>query len=210
MAKSSFNQYNVLIIAITNPGLTSERHWFAYNGVSNIVTSPTSIEEYTFNSSTANGGEPWTATGNTLTLAGLGLTSITQIQGIGNSLYIWDSLGGKILEVNATTRTVIKSIDLPGVAITNPEYLQLVVIPATETLSGSVEFWLQNLGTPSNPDLTITQLTDQLTAPYTGSLTTRTPITLNTSPASSTYDSLAVKYSESASGELIYLWQRIA
>ena len=185
-----------LMMAITNAGETTERHWFMQGG-RDQGTGSLVIREYTFDDTTANGGEPWTATGNTIDLETHGVTAngytITSFQGLGNILYFKN--GTTLWEFNATTRALIRTL----VGLPNDE---LVIVPANEVPGSSREYWFWPQSTGTN----IYSETDILTAPYIGTYGgTRNPIVITNSAGTAASDG------RDASSETdIYLWMRIA
>ena len=181
-----------LYMAITNAGTSNERHWF-------LKENTTSIVEHTFNSSTANGGEPWTATGNSIDLSGESANSsaatVFSMQGLGNTLYVKSS--STVMEFNATTRAKVKQFE--GL----PSNDNLMVIPASEAQSGAQESWF-NPASSSSCD--IYAVRDNLTAPYIGTYAgTRTPIVLTDNAGTAASDGR-----DTTSETDVYLWMRIA
>lgn len=181
-----------MYMAITNAGTSNERHWF-------LKENTTSIVEHTFNSSTAYGGEPWTATGNSIDLSGESANSsaetVFSMQGLGNTLYVKSS--STVYEFNATTRAKIKQFE--GL----PSNDNLMVIPASEAQSGAQESWF-NPASSSSCD--IYALRDNLTAPYIGTYAgTRTPIVLTDNAGTAASDGR-----DTSSETDVYLWMRIA
>lgn len=188
-----------LFMAVTNSGLSTERHWFilASNDAADLV-----LTEFTFNSTTANGGEPWTATGNTIDLP----TSVDgqtfnnfdayfSLSGEGNSLHI--KYSNVYLEYNATTRTELqRMVDLP----TNDS---LLVLPASQAVSSVKEYLLFG---GSGGVANIYDSIKSLTAPYVGSYGgTRTPLTITDNSGTVASDGRHPTLETD-----IYLWVRIA
>ena len=188
-----------LFMAVTNPGLSTERHWFilASNNAADLV-----LTEFTFNSATANGGEPWTATGNTINLP----TSVDgqtfgnyepnfSLSGEGNSLHI--KYENVYLEYNATTRAEIQRI-------TNMAFSSdLAVLPASQVVSTTREYLLF-VGQGGLCDIWAEQV--ELTAPYIGTYGgTRTPLVITNSSGTAASDGRHPTLETD-----IYLWVRIA
>ena len=188
----------------TNIGETGERYWFASVG-------GTTITEYTFDNTTANGGSPWTATGNTITSA-LAIDNMTSSGE--NIVYVLS--GTSLLEYNATTRALIRRIDSLGNQHPANGDGGLVVVPTDRSDSGNLEIYTQttvglsNTQQSSSTNNTLYSETEKLTAPHGGTFASRTPITLR---QAATGTSLSIEELHDGQGdaeESIYLWMRIA
>ena len=188
------------LACVTNAGTADERHWWSQaNGGS--------VTEHTFNSSAASGSTAWTSTGNTIS-AGTG-SSIDKIQGDGNFLYIHE--GTNVHEYNATTRALIRTIaNVPAATSANTNESGLIVIPASASSSGQREFWFQTSTGNNNVSHLLYEELDILTAPFTGTISSRSPITLKDLTAGSTFTATNINSGRSESDANIYLWMRIA
>jgi len=188
------------IACVTNAGTSNEKHWWSTMG-------GTSVTEHTFNSSATNGTTAWTTTGNTITI-GAGL-SIGKIQGDGNALYIHE--GTNVHKYNATTRELIKKFaGFPAVLGTTVAESGLVLIPASSSDSGSLEYWFQTGSANSNMTHNLYIEADTLTAPHSGTPGNRTAITFKDLSPGSTFTATEASSGRVENDQNIYLWMRIA
>jgi len=199
----------------TNPGsdgtgaFAAERFWFG-NG--------TTLTEYTFDSTAGTGTNPFTATGETITLA----SAVNYIAVDGNIIYVQS--GTNLIEVNATTRTVIRTLtNVPSRRGSGSlGFYGLIVIPAANSASGGREFWFptsESTSAGGNSRIVITSYEESevLTAPHGGAYSapgetnTRTPITLKQQiTAGSTLTTETVHDGRGSAEDPVYLWMRIA
>lgn len=189
--------------ACTNPGESNERFWF-------VNRASTTVTEYTFNSAAANGTNPFTATGNTITAS----SAVFALEANGNTLYLHHS--ASVSEYNATTRAFIRELSTPS-ALSDTTACQggFCVVPDTESDSGNLELWFQRARNTSGLILDSYSENQGLIAPYKGDSTynptddsgTRDPIVLETLASDGT--GIAAHYGNTTTEE-IFLWQRIA
>ena len=179
-----------LWMAITNSGEANERHWFIQQG-------STTISEFTYNGSTPHDGEPWTATGNSITIpvapGSDGTIEHFSITGIGNILYV-SSKDAFLRTYDATTYTQINQYLQPQ--------LGYIPIPADQSQSGELELW--NWYAVGSTDITINSSNFSLTAPYIGTYGSGSPIVLTN------YAGTAASDGRDQTETDIYLWIRIA
>ena len=201
---------------VTNPGhATLERFWQLN------ASGGTTINEYTFDDTSTSGTNPFTATGNSITLVAPNTGSSSNpisLSSDGNLLYVHSN--SVLLEYNSTTRALVRTISgaPTGVGLSNSTTLRgqaFALVPNADTTDSTRALWFS-----SDPSVagTYTQVkvnkyleTDILTSVYDGDSSyapgaetgTRDAITLG--DASDT----AAHYGQNTA-DLIYMWQRIA
>lgn len=200
---------------VTNPGATNERFWQLN------ASGGSTINEYTFDDTSASGTNPFTATGNSITLVspnqGSGSNPIS-LSSDGNLLYVHSN--AVLLEYNATTRALVRTISgVPtGAGLSNSTTLRgqaFALVPNSITSDSERALWFSsNPSTSStNAQVTINKYveTELLTAVYDGDSSydpaagsgTRDAITLGDA------GDTAAHYGQSTT-DVIYMWQRIA
>ena len=205
------NTGEFLGMAITNPS-SNERHWFIKEG--SVVT------EYTFNSAAANNTNPYTATGNSITLPFTwgGFTPAPMeprsMFALDNRLFFSYAAVAinnassivYVFEYNATTRALVNSFSIVRSGASN-QYSPLAflsVIPAANTGSTD-QFWS---GIISTAEVHAISLLDIIKGPFTID-STYPEITAKTQrSAGTTFDAEQIYTNQS--NELLYTWLKIA
>tara|TARA_B110000902_G_C14221239_1_gene555242 strand:+ start:19 stop:1359 length:1341 start_codon:yes stop_codon:yes gene_type:complete len=196
--------------AITNPS-SNERHWFIKDG--NVCS------EYTFNSAAANNTNPYTATGNSITIPFSWNVNSSYLPrnmfAEGNDLYfVWTNsqpiysseFPAVVYKYDATTRALISTLNLqnPIGAGTGSIPAYLSAVPAAITGS-TVQFWAPDGQTY---DVMTFIETIVLRGPFTDDAT-YPEITAKTQLLPGTSFNAKQIYSGEAN-ESIYMWLKIA
>ena len=200
---------------VTNPGGTNERFWQLN------ASGGSTINEYTFDDTSASGTNPFTATGYSITLptahAGSSSNPIS-LAADGNLLYVHSNAA--LLEYNSTTRALVKTISgVPtGAGLSNSTTLRaqaFALVPNSRTTDSNRALWFSsNPSTSStNSQVNVSKYleTEILTSVYDGNSSydpgagtgTRDAITLGDASDN------AAHYGQSTT-DVIYMWQRIA
>lgn len=189
--------------AVTNPGGSSERHWFYHGGTVNR------LKECTFDSTVASGTTPWTVTGNEIALdPALPNYETPKLAANGNVLYVHEDL--RLYAYNATTRELIsyKTLNKGYGSSDQSRGTGMCIIPASLTSSGLPEYVFSQLTTfggssYSNNVMDVSTYGDLVTGPNIAG----EKILLTHQDEATTLDVDNVSISD---GDNIYLWQRIA
>jgi hypothetical protein len=198
--------------AITNPS-SNERHWFIKDG--NICS------EYTFNSAAANNTNPYTATGNSITIpfswniqAGDVYTPRTMFAE-GNDLYFAWTNGqalynsnnpAVVYRYNATTRALTSTLNFKNPVGSGTGSIPIFMSAVPAAITGStVQFWA-----PSGQTYDIMTFIETiiLKGPFTDDVT-YPEVTAKTQLQAGTSFSAKQIYSGEAN-ESIYMWLKIA
>lgn len=199
---SPFSSYGTSAV-VTNPGGSSERHWFYHGGTVNL------LKECTFDSTVASGTTPWTVTGNEITLdPALPTYQTPKLAANGNILYVHENL--TLYAYNATTRELISYTTLnKGYGSSDmSQGTGMCIIPASLTSSGLAEYVFSQLTTTggstySNNVTDVSKYGNLVTGPNIAG----EKILLTHQDKATTLDVDNVSIS---AGDNIYLWQRIA
>lgn len=207
--------HNAAPFTVTNPGAANERFWQLNQSGGTI------INEYTFDDTALAGTNPFTATGNSITLdtpyVG-GAANPISLAADGNLLYVHSVTN--VLEYNATTRELVRVIEgVPtGQGLANSTTLRgqaFALVPNSRTSDSSRALWFS-----SNPSVATTNAQvnvnkwteiEILTSVYDGNSSydpttgggTRDAIVLGDA------GDTAAHIGQSTT-DLIYMWQRIA
>lgn len=198
-------------IAITNPS-SNERHW--------LIKEGSVVAEYTFNSAAANNTNPYTATGNSITIpfawnyGGLNLDDYRRsMYSNGNSLYflIADppidvaSSVTTIYEYNATTRALINTTTINGIPAGNSKNIGTAsIVPDANTGAGDQTWAITGPDSPIKAFLS----TSQIKGPFTADATYPTVTAKTQRVAGTTFD--AEQIYTNNDNELLYMWLKIA
>lgn len=168
---------------------TTPRYW-------GVNANDTAVVEYTFNSSAANGSNPFTATSNTFTLQDGAQRFMTD--GV-DKFYVQNSTVLKEYDINGNFLNAFEG--LPAAAYNSTEHFGFVCVPSFKNSSGVTQFWTRTGGNTGNntANSTISRYDYPLAleGPYTGTPTSKTLITaqdVDSNPILPT----------------AYLWKRIA
>lgn len=198
-------------IAITNPS-SNERHW--------LVKEGSVVAEYTFNSAAANNTNPYTATGNSITIpfawnyGGLDVDLYRRsMYSNGNSLYFMvadppitsGSSVTTIYEYDATTRALINTITINGIPDGLTKNIGTAsIVPDANTGAGDQTWSI----TGSSTTIRAFIETSQIKGLFTADATYPTVTAKTQRVAGTTFD--AEQIYTNKDNELLYTWLKIA
>lgn len=198
-------------MAITNPS-SNERHWFIKQGFV--------CNEYTFNPAAANNTNPYTATGNSITIPFTwdyidGMYQPRAMFSEGNSLYfVWGNgqdIGDSaepayVYEYDATTRTLISTTLFYNPVSSNGGGMPLFMSAVPAAITGNqVQYWAT---TPGRNTVMSFASTVVLKGPFTNDAT-YPEITAKTQLSAGTSFNAKQIYTNQAN-ERLYTWLKIA